>query len=69
MLFSGDARLVNAKTLMGEITILNNHETCIGVLAVGRLSVIDSQGQQHFFAVQSGFVQVREGNEVRCLVN
>ncbi|OGZ66703.1 MAG: hypothetical protein A3C50_02335 [Candidatus Staskawiczbacteria bacterium RIFCSPHIGHO2_02_FULL_43_16] len=69
VLFSGQARLLNCKTMVGEITILDNHETYIGVLKPGVAKVIDTANQEHFFEIKSGFLEVREGNEVRCLVD
>lgn len=69
VLFSGQARLLNCKTMMGEITVLDNHETFIGVLTAGVIKVVDKDEKEHFFEVTSGFLEVREGNEVRCLVD
>jgi len=69
ILFQGEAELLNCKTAMGEITVLDNHETFIGVLKSGVMKVVDKQSQEHFFEVESGFVEVKENNEVRCLVD
>ncbi len=69
ILFQGEALSLNCKTLMGEITVLDNHETLIGVLASGIAKVIDNGNQEHFFEVASGFLEVKESNEVRCLVD
>jgi len=69
VLFSGEVQLLNCKTVMGEITILNNHETFIGVLTPGVARVVDNANKEHFFEITSGFLEVREGNEVRCLVD
>lgn len=68
VLFQGKAELLNCKTLMGEITILDNHETFIGVLKTGVMKVVDEAKQEHFFEIQSGFLEVLENNEVRCIV-
>ncbi len=69
ILFQGEASLLNCKTLMGEITILDNHETFIGVMTAGVAKVVDTAKKEHFFEVKSGFLEVREGSEVRCLVD
>ncbi len=74
ILFSGQASLLNCQTVMGEITVLDNHETFIGVLKMGVMKVVEkpfdsAQGKEHFFEINSGFLEVREGNEVRCLVD
>ena len=68
ILFAGEASLLNCKTMAGEITILNNHQTFLGVLTKGVVRVSDANKKEHFFDVASGFVEVRAGNEVRCLV-
>ena len=68
ILFQGEAQLLNCKTVTGEITILDNHETYITVLAPGPMRVKDKDGKEHFFEITSGFLEVREGNEVRCIV-
>lgn len=68
ILFVGQASLLNCKTMAGEITILNNHQTFLGVLTKGVLRVGDINKKEHFFDVVSGFVEVRHGNEVRCII-
>ncbi len=68
ILFAGEASLLNCKTSMGEITVLDNHEHFIGVLTHGVIRIIDSQKQEQFFDVKSGFLEVRQGNEVRCII-
>ena len=68
ILFQGDAKLLNCKTMVGEITVLDNHETYIGALKPGVAKVVDNANQEHFFEIQSGFLEVKEGNEVRCIV-
>lgn len=69
ILFQGEAQLLNCKTAMGEITVLDNHEPYIGVLTGGVAKIVDSSSQEHFFEVKSGFLQVTKNNEVRCLIN
>ena len=81
ILFQGAAVSLNCKTVMGEITILDNHEMFIGVLIEGTMKVVEKRpqlngqplaefnGASHFFEVKSGFLEVKENNEVRCLVD
>ena len=74
ILFAGEATLLNCKTAVGEITVLDNHETYIGKLATGVIKVVEkpfgtAQGKEHFFEISSGFLEVRQGNEVRCIVD
>ena len=69
VLFQGEAKLLNCKTMTGEITVLDNHETFIGVLTPGVAKVIDTAKKEYFFEIKSGFLEVRENNEIRCLVD
>ncbi len=68
ILFQGNARLLNCKTVTGEITVLDNHETLITVLSAGTIKIVDSQNKEHFFPIKSGFLEVKENNEARCIV-
>ena len=68
ILFQGEAKSLNCKTVTGEITVLDNHETFITVLSAGAMKVIDKSGKEHFFPIASGFLEVKSGNEVRCIV-
>jgi F-type H+-transporting ATPase subunit epsilon len=68
VLFQGEASSLNCKTVMGEITVLDNHEPLITALASGPVKVIDASGKEQFFVIKSGFLEVKPGNEVRCIV-
>ncbi|MSU54284.1 MAG: F0F1 ATP synthase subunit epsilon [Candidatus Staskawiczbacteria bacterium] len=68
VIFAGEASLLNCNTIAGEITILDNHENLITVLATGVMKVIDKDKKENFFEIKSGFLEVRQGNEVRCMV-
>ena len=83
ILFQGNASLLNCKTVMGEITVLDNHETLITVLSAGVIKIVaaspegetslapsgrDENNKEQFFPIKSGFLEVKPGNEVRCIV-
>lgn len=73
ILFQGEAELLNCKTVMGEITVLDNHETLITVLSAGVIKIIPAKSPEgdrgaKFFPIKSGFLEVKENNEVRCIV-
>jgi F0F1-type ATP synthase epsilon subunit len=68
ILFQGKASLLNCKTVMGEITVLDNHETLIAVLSAGIVKIIDENKKEHFFPIKTGFLEVKPGNEVRCII-
>jgi F0F1-type ATP synthase epsilon subunit len=68
ILFQGSAVLLNCKTVMGEITVLDNHETLITVLSAGVIKIVDENKGEQFFPIKSGFLEVKENNEVRCII-
>ena len=68
ILFQGQASLLNCQTTMGEITILDNHEALITVLASGTIRVVDEGKNDQFFPVKSGFLEIKSGNEARVIV-
>jgi len=72
ILFQGNASLLNCKTIMGEITVLDNHQALIAVLSAGIIKIIDNPPvggkKEHFFPIKSGFLEVKPGNEARCIV-
>jgi F-type H+-transporting ATPase subunit epsilon len=68
VLFNGEAREVNCNTKSGEITILDHHEPLISILDKGVMKIVDENKQEHYIQVQSGFLEVREGNTARFLV-
>lgn len=64
-LWSGEATVVNARTLAGEIGVMANHQPIMSVLAPGKIDVRTPEG--HWVAaVDGGFLSVAN-NEVRLL--
>lgn len=68
ILFQGNAESLNCKTMIGEITVLDNHESYIGVLTKGIAKIVDENKKELFLPVKSGFIQVMKKNEVRCII-
>jgi len=74
ILFQGSATSLNCQTVMGEITVLDNHEALISVLSAGVVKIIDENKREQNFPIKSGFLEVlpaqagKPGNEVRCIV-
>jgi F-type H+-transporting ATPase subunit epsilon len=68
VLFQGAAREVNCRTRSGEITILDHHEPLISLLDEGTMKVIDESGNELFFPVASGFLEINARDEVKILV-
>jgi F-type H+-transporting ATPase subunit epsilon len=64
--WSGEATVVNASTVDGEIGILPDHMPVLSVLAAGQVDV-RTEGEGHWVAaIDGGFVSV-SNNEVRLL--
>ena len=69
ILYEGDAKAVNAKTAVGEITVLDHHRPLISMLAEGPVRVTDNTSGDQWFNVKGGFLEVEPaGNSVRLLV-
>lgn len=68
VLFHGEAAEVNCKTARGEITILDHHAPLISILAKGTMKVIDADRKIYYFPVRSGFLEIRDGNQAKILV-
>jgi len=69
ILFEGEAELLTCNTEMGVITVLNHHQPLISMLTKGTARIVDSSKKEHFFDIKSGFLEVKRGNKVRCLVD
>ncbi len=68
ILFQGEAKSLNCKTAVGEITVLDHHLPLITMLEKGRMKVIDEKNKEHFFESSGGFVEVQPGNSARVIV-
>lgn len=69
MLFEGEALSVNAKTVAGEITVLNNHRPLMSILNKGSLVVENTRGEKESFHTDSGFLEVSASNTVMALLD
>jgi F0F1-type ATP synthase epsilon subunit len=68
VLYNGAAREVNCRTRSGEITILDHHEPLITILDKGVMKVVDENDAEHYFLVDSGFLEMNSRNEAKILV-
>ena len=64
--WSGEATVVNARTLAGEIGIMANHQPIMSVLAAGQVDVRTVDDGHWVAAVDGGFISVAN-NQVRLL--
>ena len=63
ILWSGDAELVTARTVEGgDITFLTGHAPFVGALDTSKVTVRPDGGDDVFFAVHGGFVEVSADN-------
>lgn len=61
ILWSGEAEMVTARTVEGgDITFLSGHAPFVGALEVGRVTVRPQDGDDTYFAVHGGFVEVSD---------
>ncbi len=59
---------VSVMTTTGELTILPDHAPIVSKLQSGELRIMQD-GEEHFYATSSGFLEVRSGSEVIILTN
>jgi F-type H+-transporting ATPase subunit epsilon len=57
-IFSGEVSLVQLPGIDGSFEILNNHAPLISVLKKGKIKVKDDAGQEKFFEVNGGVIEV-----------
>jgi F-type H+-transporting ATPase subunit epsilon len=60
MVWSGEAEMVSARTLEGEIGVLPRHAPLLGVLAEGPVRIRPADGEEVVAAVHGGFISVGE---------
>jgi len=68
ILFQGDAASVNCNTRMGEVTILDNHESLVSIVEKGTMKIVDKDQKEWYIPVSSGFLEVNSGSQVKILV-
>ena len=66
MLWSGEATVVNTRTLAGEIGIMANHTPLLSVLEPGKVDVRTAEDGHWVAAIDGGFISVAK-NQVSIL--
>jgi F-type H+-transporting ATPase subunit epsilon len=66
LLWSGEATVVNTRTLAGEIGIMANHTPLLSVLAAGKVDVRTVEDGHWVAAIDGGFISVAK-NQVSIL--
>jgi len=59
-IFSGEASMVSARTLEGDLGILPGHASLLGVLVNGEVSIKALDGSATTFNVHGGFLSVNK---------
>ncbi|NBR93774.1 MAG: F0F1 ATP synthase subunit epsilon [Actinobacteria bacterium] len=59
-IFSGEASMVQARTLAGDLGILPGHISLLGVLVDGEVVVKETNGQSTTFTINGGFLSVNK---------
>ncbi len=61
MVWSGEATMVIAKTVDGDIGILAGHEPVLAVLVPGAVEIVGTDGDRLVIAVDGGFISMADG--------
>jgi F-type H+-transporting ATPase subunit epsilon len=64
--WSGEAKMVSARTLEGDLGVLPDHAPLLGVLADGTVSIKSTDGSINDFVINGGFISVSK-NRVSIL--
>ncbi len=56
--WSGEARMVIARTAEGDVGILRGHTPILSLLVSCVVEITEPEGEQHFVAVDDGFISV-----------
>ena len=65
-LWSGEATVVNTRTLAGEIGIMANHTPLLSVLAPGQVDVRTADEGHWVAAIDGGFISVANNRVTSC---
>lgn len=58
IIFSAQSKLVQLPGSGGSFEILENHAPMVSTLEKGKIKIISQQGEETFFDIQSGVVEV-----------
>ncbi|GAA1934892.1 hypothetical protein GCM10009775_28480 [Microbacterium aoyamense] len=62
-IWSGEASLVVAKTVLGEIGFMSGHEPVLAILAEGQVRITQTSGEKIIANAEDGFLSM-EGDEL-----
>lgn len=56
--FQGKVRAITVPGTAGSFQVLYNHAPLISTLEVGKIKIIDENGNEHFYATSGGMIEV-----------
>ncbi len=62
--FSGEVKLIKVPGLDGWFEVMNKHAPIISVLGHGKVKVITDTGENKFFEVDGGVVEVKDNKVI-----
>ena len=66
--WSGEASLVVAKTVLGEIGFMTGHEPVLAILAEGQVRITETSGTKIIANAQDGFLSM-EGDDLTIVAS
>ena len=70
VVYEGEVKSANVKTLSGEITILDHHRPMISILAArGKIRLESQAGEKSEYEAPSGFLHLNPVGELAILVD
>ncbi len=60
ILFESEIKSLTVATKTGEITVLPHHRPLIASLKPGSARIVDMNGNEKFFEIKSGFLEVKK---------
>ncbi len=63
-IYDGEVQIVNVPGTKGAFTILKNHAPIISTLEKGKVRIQDEKGEEKFFELSSGVVEVLNNNVI-----
>ena len=66
-LFEGEANAVTVPSKTGAFTLLEHHAAIVAILEAGKVSLTDSNGEHHEFAIKGGFTENHDNQLTICV--
>ena len=66
-LYAGEATSVTVPSKMGPFTLLEHHAAIVAILEAGKVSLTDSSGEKHEFAIKGGFTENHDNQLTICV--